>query len=126
MYKQVIEQQAAAAVGAAEAPPLPQTQQRRMLRVLKELDPHALEKLAYWENYYKEMESGDPERAKRLRANIQKVLKHLDEEVGGVCRVYMGVWGWCLSAPERGGGGNSGPGCVWSWADCILHCLELC
>jgi hypothetical protein len=42
---QAINQQAAAAAGSPDTPPLPAAAQRRMLRILREVDPGALEKV---------------------------------------------------------------------------------
>ena len=77
-YDAAVDEQAAEAAGADEAPPLPPAAQRRMLRILRDLDPDALAKVMYWESYAKEE---DPGRQRRLRLQIQALLNKMNAEM---------------------------------------------
>jgi len=82
--------------GAWDTPPLPPRQQQRMLRILRALDPSAAERLMYVEAASREdraagaaasaggaSASGSARRAARMRAQVSRVLRHMDAQVSG-------------------------------------------
>eukprot|EP00877_Chromochloris_zofingiensis_P009545 jgi/Chrzof1/4844/Cz15g01100.t1 len=81
VYDRVLDEQAATAAGKNEPPALQPQQQRRLARILQDLDPHAIEKLYYWENWARKA-AAHPGDARKLRSQIQKVLKHMEGQMG--------------------------------------------
>lgn len=83
MWRQVLAEQAAAAAGRGEPVLLPPAAQRRLLRILRELDMHALEKLLLWESYFKEAAADDAGRQggrlQRLKKRVHAAIKQLNE-----------------------------------------------
>lgn len=82
---QVLSQQAAQASGdesAAAAAPLPPSAQRRLVRILRDLDAHAVEKLLLWESYWKEAEQRDADshKLRRLKERVTAAVKALDQQ----------------------------------------------
>jgi hypothetical protein len=78
----VLTEQAAAATRQEAAPLLPPSAQRRLMRILRELDPNALEKLLLWESFFREesWEGRDSPRARRLLRRVHAAIKALDEQ----------------------------------------------
>lgn len=87
---QVLAQQAAELSGTTGPMVLPPAAQRRMLRILRCLDMHALDKLLLWESYFKEAGEKPPSlkraaaahaaRLRRLKARVAAAIKQLDEQ----------------------------------------------
>jgi hypothetical protein len=78
---QALTDQAILAVDSAEASVLPVSNQRRLARILDEVDPNAVQKLLLWEAVYKEEAEGDDTRkANRLRKLVQAKIKALDKQ----------------------------------------------
>lgn len=86
---QVLQQQTAAAA-SAEVALLPHAAQRRLVRILRELDRHAIEKLLLWESYCKE--EADPEasggrdkgqRLRRLKLRVSAAIRQLNQQEVG-------------------------------------------
>jgi hypothetical protein len=77
--------------------------QRRLARILREIDPHAVEKLLLWESVHREAaaaeQGGDPSKLNRLRMRVAARVKELDKQA--------------VSRDGRlgGGGGKRGTGC---------------
>jgi hypothetical protein len=82
--------------GAWDTPPLPAKQQQRMLRLLRALDPSAAERLMYLEALSREDRAagavvalggrtadGAVRRAARMREQVTRVLRHMDEQLNG-------------------------------------------
>ena len=91
---QALTDQAIAATGSEAAAVLPPPSQRRLARILRELDPNALQKLLLWESVLKEEAEGvDSRRLNRLRMRVQATVKALDKQAvresvcggGGAC-----------------------------------------
>jgi hypothetical protein len=108
---QVLSEQAAAASGRGEGPPLlPPTSQRRLMRILRELDVNALEKLLLWESYLREeaWEGRDSPRVRRLLRRVHAALKALDEQAVRGTTVQARVF-CCGNMPDL----PSGLGCCY-------------
>jgi hypothetical protein len=58
--------------------------QRRLARILREIDPHAVEKLLLWESVHREAaaaeQGGDPSKLNRLRMRVAARVKELDKQ----------------------------------------------
>lgn len=79
---QVLAQQAADLVNSSEGPHLPPQAQRRMMRILRDLDMHALEKLLLWETVYKESAEADGGRAGRAR--VRRLVKRVTAAISSL------------------------------------------
>lgn len=67
---------------------LPAASQRRLARILRELDPNAVQKLLLWESVFKEeAEGGSSRRLNRLRMRVQATVKALDKQAVSGARV---------------------------------------
>lgn len=78
---QALTDQAVQAIDNKAAAFLPPSSQRRLVRILRELDPNAVRKLLLWESVMKEgAEGDDPRRANRLKMRVQAEIKALDKE----------------------------------------------
>lgn len=91
----MLAEQAAELVGSGEPPILHPAAQRRLIRILRDIDMNALDKLLLWESLFKEKhalgfeafggrpgkksDAADQSRLRRLKRQIQKALRLLDE-----------------------------------------------
>ncbi|KAI8464465.1 MAG: hypothetical protein J3K34DRAFT_491425 [Monoraphidium minutum] len=112
-YDKVLDAQTAEVAGVDDPPPPPPPNaQRRLMRILRELDPRALEKLLYWESYERELKE-DPVRARGLRTKIQAVLQRMGDAAaaGGIggAPAAEGGEGEEGEASAAGGGGGEYP-----------------
>lgn len=87
---QVLAEQAAGLVESDEAPSLPPQAQRRLMRILRDIDMNALEKLLLWETAFKESaEAGEGRdgkpRVRRLLRRIRAAINNLNEQGVRLC-----------------------------------------
>lgn len=100
---QALTDQAILATDSDGAMVLPASNQRRLARILDEVDPNALKKLLFWESVYREeaeaAEGDDTRRANRLRKLVQAKVKALDKQA---VRVQDTGGGWGGRWGDRG------------------------
>jgi hypothetical protein len=134
-HAQVLAEQASAASGRGEGPPLlPPPSQRRLMRILRELDANALEKLLLWESYFREeaWEGRDSPRVRRLLRRVHAAIKALDEQaVRALAHPLLRLlnfnlmWALQLQRVALGGSGPAGSCSKSFFCDCFTACFHL-